>query len=618
MPNLDLKYFFVSPQSQIVQMAATIAQAQGFKLYAVGGVVRDRLLELLAADRVAGDQSAVAPTFCNDIDLVVEGQAEAGLQVAIALHQQLSQLVTANQLESDYGTARLLTFAQFQTAELFWPDFFGLGSFTLDLATARQETYAQPGANPQVQASTIDRDLYRRDLTINALAVEILPVGNDPFINQDQNIDIVAGQNQQIVIAKQQNSRQPGELIDLFGGYEHLCQKQVYPIRSGSFAEDPRRIFRAVRFAQRFGFTIAPTTRDEIIATTASGQHDHIGGARLRSELNYVVAHRPRLAAEMLRSLDELGALRCIDRTLHIPGDLSWQLRRLRKWLAWFAPEYPIVSGAIELLVAYLPLPDHLHNEQPIEQINQTSQINQTQRSQPLPNLPKALIKQRQQQIERLDLRLTAEQIKRQGKLLQLEQALENLGQEYLGGLNGGDGLLLSPKPQASPKDQEPQDQWQTQPDLSLASQFEIPINANINPNINANKIERLIKPSQVVTTIEAYDPVTMTIAAARLGNIDQAKNSDWSISKNSNENSTSLKTWQLRLLWLYLTRWQYIKSPLSGHDLKELGYSQGRTIGILLHKLRAAQLDGQLNPFDGSSSREAAVKLLAEFDRNN
>jgi tRNA nucleotidyltransferase (CCA-adding enzyme) len=540
MPRIDLRYLFVPPQLQVVQMAAAIANTQQFKLYAVGGVVRDRLLALLAADQVNGDQATVAPVFCPDIDLVVEGGTGASIQVAIALHQQLGELANNNHdcLESGWGASRLLTFAKFQTAELFWPDFGAWGSFTLDLATARQETYAYPGANPQVQAASIEQDLYRRDLTINALAMQILPGGDFPV--HGQTIASI-GVSEAIEFSPERRFQQSSPVIDLFDGYADLRNQQVKPIRSGSFAEDPRRIFRAVRFAQRFGLAIAPTMRAEILATTASGNHDQIGGARLRAELNYILAHQANLAGRILSDLAELGALRCIHAKLQLPEQIQCQLRRLHKWLGCFAPEYAIRPAAIELLVSHVPFT--------------AAELFATAAN---PQPGKKVIKQLEQEVAQLDLRLTAEQIKRQAKLCQLEQALDRLGRECLS---------------KSLADRDRHSQAQQTPDQSIA-----PID--------------LIKPSQVVAAIERYDSVTMAIAAARIGH---------------NCGKNSLGWCQLQLMWRYLTKWQQIKSPLSGDDLKALGYCQGRTIGILLTKLRAAQLDGQIKPGD----LDGAVGLL-------
>jgi len=121
---------------EFMRLAGELAQKRGQKLYLVGGVVRDLLLE--------------RENF--DLDLVVEGDA-------IALAQELAE---ARQCE-------LVTHQRFGTAKLTWDG----GS--ADLATARSETYAKACALPTVNPSTIRDDLLRRDFTINAMAVALTP-----------------------------------------------------------------------------------------------------------------------------------------------------------------------------------------------------------------------------------------------------------------------------------------------------------------------------------------------------------------------------------------------------------------------------------------------------------
>jgi tRNA nucleotidyltransferase (CCA-adding enzyme) len=598
MPTIDLRSFFVSPQAQIVQMAAAIARSKNFKLYVVGGVVRDRLLALLAANQIEHNQAAVAPEFLSDIDLVVEGKPRASIEVAIALYEYLNQQVENQQLEPDYGLIRLQAYEKFQTAELYWQNFADFGSFTLDLATARQEIYAYPGANPQVKASSIEQDLYRRDLTINAFAIEIipwetlrdLPVAHPASQSNQSNQTNLSNENAGAIANKttsesieatdctqtNPDSTVPPykrEVIDLFGGYADMLKGQIRTIRPGSFAEDPRRIFRAVRFAQRFGFAIAPDQEAEILATTASGQHDQIGGNRLRSELNYILDYdgTAGLAAKILRSLEDLGALRCIHPQLHLPTDFSWQLRRLCKWLVWFAEAYPIRLAGVELLVSYLPWA----HDQPTKQA----------------------IAQLAHQLEQLNIGLTAEQIKRQGRLRQLEQALHQLCLSRTG-QNSQDANNLNAT-------QQPDQQISQSHNLNQRSAQQSP-----NPDLKVNQpagTSDLIKPSQVVAAIERYDPVAMAIAAARIGN-----------PTNDDDVKNALGQCQLRLLWQYLTKWQQVKSPLSGNDLKKLGFTQGRTIGMLLKQLRAARLDGQIDKQvsldDNHNGYEAALRLLAQI----
>ncbi|GAG51690.1 unnamed protein product, partial [marine sediment metagenome] len=119
-----------------VRVAGELAANQGQSLYLVGGVVRDLLLR--------------RPNF--DLDLVLEGDA-------INLAEQLLQV----------RQGRIITHRRFGTAELQWD------KWSVDLATARSETYVEPGALPSVSPGSIEDDLFRRDFTINAMAVMLNP-----------------------------------------------------------------------------------------------------------------------------------------------------------------------------------------------------------------------------------------------------------------------------------------------------------------------------------------------------------------------------------------------------------------------------------------------------------
>ena len=123
-------------------------------------------------------------------------------------------------------------------------------------------------------------------------------------------------------------------------------------------------MFRAARFAVRLDLAIAPETYAEIIATTSSGLHDAIGGARLRSEMLYTLAEFR--ASHMFGLLQELGALRCIHPDLRLPKNLAnnfgHQWRRSRHWLNLLnrlenrvkSKTYPSTQLALELLLSHL------------------------------------------------------------------------------------------------------------------------------------------------------------------------------------------------------------------------------------------------------------------------
>ena len=192
---------------KILAQAGQVAAELGFQAYVVGGFVRDLLLR----------QENL------DIDMVIEGDAIAFARIFAAR----------------YG-ARSRDFQKFKTAVIIFPD-----GFKIDVATARTEYYESPGALPIVEYSSIKMDLYRRDFTINTLAVNL-------------------------------NPGEFGTLLDFFGAQRDLKERRISVLHNLSFVEDPTRVFRAIRFEQRFGFSISKlttnliTTRCETTFSTGS------------------------------------------------------------------------------------------------------------------------------------------------------------------------------------------------------------------------------------------------------------------------------------------------------------------------------------------------------------
>ncbi|MEB3161076.1 MAG: CBS domain-containing protein, partial [Synechocystis sp.] len=316
---LDVLQTHLHPSTwQLLTKAAQQAQRRGWHLYIVGGAVRDVLLK---------DSQEI---WLQDIDLVVDGfhqAADVGAGVELA-----------KALQGDYPAARLSVHGEFQTAALLWhhdPDF---GSLWVDIATARTEFYPYPAANPQVEASSIRQDLYRRDFTINALAIRL----TEP---------------------------RRGDLLDFFGGMTDLQDQQVRVLHANSFIEDPTRIFRAVRFVVRLGFELEPQTETYIRYAIESGVYE-----RLRLTNNPAPALTTRLKAELsvilrapywkgtLTLLSDLGALRCLHPALTLTDRLWWQVRCLSRWLLYLDPDRQLDHWSLRLsmLLAALPQPERV------------------------------------------------------------------------------------------------------------------------------------------------------------------------------------------------------------------------------------------------------------------
>ncbi|MDJ0715113.1 MAG: CBS domain-containing protein [Prochloraceae cyanobacterium] len=306
-----------APIWEFLQQAARAAHKRGWHLYLVGGAVRDLLL--------AGEDETLLP---QDIDMVVDGfhrSADEGAGVELA-----------SGLCKIYPQARISIHGAFQTAALLWhkdPEFGNLG---VDIATARTEFYPYPAANPDVEASSIRQDLYRRDFTINALAVRL-------------------------------TSPRAGELLDFFGGLLDLRSRQIRVLHANSFIEDPTRIYRAVRFAVRLEFEIESQTEEYIRYAIESGVYE-----RLRLENNRAPALTTRLKTELkyilqaaywkpaLKLLANLGALRCLHSSLKLDKNLWWQIRTLDRWLYWLDREGNLTHWLLrlEVLIGYIPSKD--------------------------------------------------------------------------------------------------------------------------------------------------------------------------------------------------------------------------------------------------------------------
>ncbi len=239
--------------------------------YAVGGCVRDLFLGL--------------PNL--DLDFVVEGSA----------------IDLAKALEAAYP-GRLQVVAKhdrFQTATMI---FNAEQKLEIDISTARTEFYEFPAALPTVEASGLEQDLYRRDFTINALAVCL-------------------------------NPGQFGDVIDYFGGLEDLDARLVRILHPFSFIEDPTRLVRAARFAARLGFELEDKTARQAERAINMSIFDNLGGARMRSELQLILESKDRLKA--LDLLGRLGGrLRYLDNDLGYDTNVRRSLRRAERLLSHY------------------------------------------------------------------------------------------------------------------------------------------------------------------------------------------------------------------------------------------------------------------------------------------
>ena len=293
-----LKNRLARPIWQLLSYIATEAQNRGWNLYLVGGGVRDLLL-------IEDDE----PLLLQDIDLVVDGFHRAADDEA--------GVTLANTIQEKYPQSRLSIHGEFQTAALLWHKDPVLGNLWVDIATARTEFYPYPAANPEVEASSIRQDLYRRDFTINALAIRLTTPRKGEFSRK-------------------------GDLLDFFGGLIDLRSRLIRVLHANSFIEDPTRIYRAVRFAVRLQFTIESQTEEYIKYAINSGVYERLRlsdrqapalTTRLRAELKYIL--QADYWKPALKLLADLGALRCLHRDLQLTPQLWWQIRYVSRWLRY-------------------------------------------------------------------------------------------------------------------------------------------------------------------------------------------------------------------------------------------------------------------------------------------
>jgi len=145
-----------------------------------------------------------------------------------------------------------------------------LDGFTFDVARARAETYARPGALPEVAPSDLEQDLRRRDFTVNAIAVAL-------------------------------GGSEPGRLYAPAEALDDLERRLLRVLHDRSFEDDPTRMLRLARYASRLGFAAEPHTRDLLEAAIADDALASVSGSRVGAEL--------RLLA---REPDPVAALRCV------------------------------------------------------------------------------------------------------------------------------------------------------------------------------------------------------------------------------------------------------------------------------------------------------------------
>lgn len=237
-------------------------------VYAVGGTVRDLLL---------GREFV-------DVDIAIESDAPTAIRSALP-------------------GSKATVHARFRTASVT------IAGTRIDVATARSETYARPGALPRVAPCDIDTDLRRRDFSMNAVALRL---SNDPAI------------------------------IDPTGGVDDIRARRVRVLHDASFQDDATRIFRAFRYTARLGFLLDP--HSAALLAQSLPCVEHIGGERLRREIELTLGESS--GGQALEAADTASALGRVNRAL------SWDEARSRALANPVPARVPLHAFGFALLLS--------------------------------------------------------------------------------------------------------------------------------------------------------------------------------------------------------------------------------------------------------------------------
>lgn len=255
----------------IIKKAGNLADELGVSAYAVGGFVRDILLK--------------RPNL--DVDIVVEGDG-------ISFAEKLSVRLRAH---------HILLHKRFGTAVLTLPN-----KIKIDIATARSENYAEPAALPVVKPGAIYDDLFRRDFSINAMAVNI-------------------------------NKHNFGKLSDYFNGVKDLKDKKIRVLHRLSFMDDPTRLLRAVRFRERYGFSLEKLTRRLFNEAKKNNMLHRVTKHRVRDE--FILMLKEARVLNMLKRLDKLYGLTFIHKNIKLDKNAGVFLKDLDRLIKSFHRRFP-------------------------------------------------------------------------------------------------------------------------------------------------------------------------------------------------------------------------------------------------------------------------------------
>ena len=255
--------------SDTIRLLGEIAQTEKYRVFLVGGSVRDIILRIKP----------------RDFDFLVEGDA-------ITFAEMISRQIT---------DVKLVVNPQFRTAKIRFPE-----GFTFDFASARTEYYEHPADLPTVSSGSLREDLFRRDFTINTLAMSILP-------------------------------SQFGHITDYYRGYQDLKKKKIRILHNLSFIEDPSRIFRAVSYSLKLEFSLENKTKEAAINAMNSGIFTRTSKFRILNEW-LAMLKEPIDQGKAMNLLRTLKAIPMISDNIQVTPGMIRALKRVKQYSLMLEP----------------------------------------------------------------------------------------------------------------------------------------------------------------------------------------------------------------------------------------------------------------------------------------
>ena len=273
----------------LINLASTVALNNKVSVYLVGGFVRDLILGVKNLD----------------LDIVVEGDA-------IKFAEDFAMKLKAGIIRHKrFGTATVMISPVLK----------------VDIATARKEFYPQPASLPVVSSGTLEEDLFRRDFTINAMAISIA-------------------------------KKDFGRLIDFFGGRDALRHKEIRILHNLSFIDDPTRILRAIRFEKRYNFKFQAQTIQALKEAVRLKMLEQVGEQRLRDEMILILKEAHPL--RQIRRIQELAGFGFIKPKLSLTLKNFKFIGSLENEINWFKKEFSHHHQPETWLINFMGLIDSL------------------------------------------------------------------------------------------------------------------------------------------------------------------------------------------------------------------------------------------------------------------